>query len=69
MSVKGEDIDFTRGETERCQATEKLGGRVGGFHPDAGCRISPVVSSHTTGNDAVQRLSVACYSAGNTREI
>ena len=68
-AVKGKDFQFTGCEAECSQATEQLRCRVGGLNPQAGSRVTPVVSGHATGDDTVKGLGVAGNAAGDTGEI
>ena len=50
---------FTGCEAESGQAAEQLGFRIAGLNPQAGSRITHVVSGHPTGDDTVEGLRVA----------
>ena len=67
--VEGEDCKFTGREAENGQTTKQLRSRIGGLNPQAGSRVTPVMSGHPTGNDTIQRLVVSSNTAGNTGEI
>ena len=67
--VKRENLHFTWRETECGQSTEQFRRRVAGLNPQAGSRITPVVSGHTTGDDTVQGLAVASNTTGDAGEI
>ena len=68
-AVKGKDFQITGCEAECSQATEQLGCRVGGLNPQAGSRVTPVVSGHPTGDDTVKGLGVASNAAVDTGQI
>ena len=67
--VEGNDFLFTGCEAESGQATEQLGFRIAGLNPQAGSRITHVVSGHPTGDDTVEGLGVASNTPGDTGEI
>ena len=67
--VKGENIKITGREAEGGQTTEQLGCRVACLNPQAGSRVTPVVSGHATGDNTVERLGVASNTGRDTGEI
>ena len=67
--VRGEDIKFTGCEAESGQNTEQLASRIAGLNPQAGSRVTPMMSGHATGDDTVEGLGVASNTAGDTGEI
>jgi hypothetical protein len=68
-AVKGEKFQFTGCEAESGQTTEQPRCRIAGLNPQAGSRITPVVSCHPTGDDTVERLGVASHTTGDTWEV
>ena len=68
-AVKGENLQFTGCEAESGQTTEQLRCRIAGLNPQAGSRITHVVSGHPTGDDTVEGLGVASNTPGDTGEI
>ena len=69
MAVKGENFQFAGCEAESGQTTEQLRCRIAGLNPQAGSRVTPVMSGHATGDDTVEGLGVASNTAGDTGEI
>ena len=67
--VKGENIKITGREAEGGQTTEQLGCGVACLNPQAGSRVTPVVSGHATGDNTVERLGVASNTGRDTGEI
>ena len=68
-AVKGENFKFTGREAESGQTTEQFRSSIAGLNPQAGSRVTPVVSSHSTGNDTIETLIVASNAAGNAGQI
>ena len=68
-AVKREDFQFIRSEAECGKTTEQLGCRVAGLNPQAGSRVTPVMSGHPTGDDTVQGLGVASNTTGYAGQI
>ena len=60
---------FCRGEQERGQATEKLGGRIAGLHPQASCRVPSMAPGHPTGYDGVEGLGVASHPCSDAGKV
>ena len=65
-AVEGENFKFTGGEAEGGQTTKQLGSRIAGLNPQAGSRVTPVVSGHPTGDNTEEGLGVASNPTGDT---